>query len=136
MIPVHLDRVWGSIFSFKDGRFFWKWPKHFLYPVTVTFGEPLPATHPGLGSAHALLEMGAEAFAVRRKKSDLVPTAFIRTAKRRWFRFCMADSLGRELTFGAALTASLMLAKRFRRDYRDQQRDRRAAAGLGRRRRW
>ena len=29
IIPVHLDRVWGSIFSFKDGKFFWKWPKRF-----------------------------------------------------------------------------------------------------------
>ena len=26
IIPVYLDRVWGSIFSFKGGRFFWKWP--------------------------------------------------------------------------------------------------------------
>ena len=24
IIPVYLDRVWGSIFSFKGGRFFWK----------------------------------------------------------------------------------------------------------------
>ncbi len=27
VIPVHLDQVWGSIFSFKDGKFFWKWPR-------------------------------------------------------------------------------------------------------------
>ena len=26
IVPVYLDRVWGSIFSFKGGRFFWKWP--------------------------------------------------------------------------------------------------------------
>src|SRR5689334_7557899 len=25
VIPVSLDRVWGSVFSFKGGRFFWKW---------------------------------------------------------------------------------------------------------------
>jgi acyl-[acyl-carrier-protein]-phospholipid O-acyltransferase / long-chain-fatty-acid--[acyl-carrier-protein] ligase len=121
VIPVHLDQVWGSIFSFKDGKFFWKWPKHLFYPVTITFGKPLPAHARAWDMRTRLLEMGAEAFAVRRKKSDLVPTAFLRTAKRRWFRFAMADSTGRELTFGAALTASLMLAKRFRRDYRDQQ---------------
>src|SRR5215470_5841135 len=44
VIPVHLDRVWGSIFSFKDGRFFWKWPQRLPYPVTVSFGAPLPST--------------------------------------------------------------------------------------------
>jgi len=44
VIPVHLGRVWGSIFSFKDGRFFWKWPRRLPYPVTVSFGAPLPST--------------------------------------------------------------------------------------------
>jgi len=27
IIPVHLDRLWGSIFSFERGKFFWKLPK-------------------------------------------------------------------------------------------------------------
>src|SRR5438093_2097707 len=44
VIPVHLDRVWGSIFSFKDGRFLWKRPQQLPYPVTVSFGAPLPST--------------------------------------------------------------------------------------------
>ncbi len=44
LIPVHLDQVWGSIFSFKEGRFFWKWPRRIPYPVTVSFGHPLPST--------------------------------------------------------------------------------------------
>ena len=44
IIPVHLDRLWGSIFSFERGRFFWKWPKRIPYPVTVSFGAPMPAT--------------------------------------------------------------------------------------------
>ncbi|HAY80662.1 MAG TPA: acyl-[ACP]--phospholipid O-acyltransferase, partial [Planctomycetaceae bacterium] len=26
VIPVYLDELWGSIFSFNKGRFFWKWP--------------------------------------------------------------------------------------------------------------
>ncbi|MEK7307158.1 MAG: MFS transporter, partial [Nitrospirota bacterium] len=27
VIPVHLDGLWGSIFSFKGRQFFWKWPE-------------------------------------------------------------------------------------------------------------
>ena len=27
IIPVALDGVWGSIFSFERGRFLWKWPR-------------------------------------------------------------------------------------------------------------
>ncbi|MDQ7247337.1 acyl-[ACP]--phospholipid O-acyltransferase [Dongia sedimenti] len=122
VIPVHLDQVWGSIFSFKDGKFFWKWPKRFFYPVTITFGAPLPATTRAGELRTRLLELGAEAFDHRRTTRDLVPVRVIRTAKRCWFRFCMADSLGRELTFGAMLTASLMLAKWFRRARPEEER--------------
>ncbi|WP_395017792.1 acyl-[ACP]--phospholipid O-acyltransferase [Dongia sp.] len=116
VIPVHLDQVWGSIFSFKDGKFFWKWPKRFFYPVTITFGAPLPSTTRAWELRTRLLELGAEAFDHRRTTRDLVPVRVIHTAKKNWFRFCMADSLGREMTFGAMLTASLMLAKWFKRE--------------------
>ena len=42
IIPVALDGVWGSIFSFEKGRFLWKLPRRIPYRVTVNFGEPLP----------------------------------------------------------------------------------------------
>jgi acyl-[acyl-carrier-protein]-phospholipid O-acyltransferase/long-chain-fatty-acid--[acyl-carrier-protein] ligase len=42
IVPVALVGVWGSIFSFERGKFFWKWPRHIFYPVTVRFGNPLP----------------------------------------------------------------------------------------------
>jgi acyl-[acyl-carrier-protein]-phospholipid O-acyltransferase/long-chain-fatty-acid--[acyl-carrier-protein] ligase len=42
VVPVALVGVWGSIFSFERGKFFWKWPRHVFYPVTVRFGNPLP----------------------------------------------------------------------------------------------
>ncbi|MBL9114393.1 MAG: MFS transporter [Verrucomicrobiaceae bacterium] len=46
-VPVWLDGLWGSIFSWKDGRVFTKWPKKLRYPVVVKFGpvlEPREAT--------------------------------------------------------------------------------------------
>jgi acyl-[acyl-carrier-protein]-phospholipid O-acyltransferase/long-chain-fatty-acid--[acyl-carrier-protein] ligase len=44
VVPVALVGVWGSIFSFERGKFFWKWPRHIFYPVTVRYGRPLPPT--------------------------------------------------------------------------------------------
>lgn len=52
---------------------------------------------------------------------DTLGRAFVRTAKRRWSAFCMADSTGRELTYGRALTASLLLSKIIRARAADQQ---------------
>jgi acyl-[acyl-carrier-protein]-phospholipid O-acyltransferase/long-chain-fatty-acid--[acyl-carrier-protein] ligase len=50
---------------------------------------------------------------------DTLATRFVRTAKSRWSSFCMADSTGRELTFGRALVGSLLLARAIRRHTRD-----------------
>ena len=43
VVPVCLDGVWGSIFSFERGRFFGKLPRSIPYPVTVSYGEPISA---------------------------------------------------------------------------------------------
>ncbi|HXF09581.1 MAG TPA: MFS transporter, partial [Desulfuromonadaceae bacterium] len=44
IVPIALVGVWGSIFSFEGGKFFWKWPKQFPYHVAVRYGKPLPPT--------------------------------------------------------------------------------------------
>src|SRR5205823_13711296 len=60
IVPVYLDRVWGSVFSFKGGRFFWKWPIRVPYPVTVAFGEPLPSSTTSAEARLAIMELGAQ----------------------------------------------------------------------------
>jgi acyl-[acyl-carrier-protein]-phospholipid O-acyltransferase / long-chain-fatty-acid--[acyl-carrier-protein] ligase len=42
IVMVHLDGLWGSIFSFEGGRWFFKWPRPWRRRVTVTFSRPLP----------------------------------------------------------------------------------------------
>jgi acyl-[acyl-carrier-protein]-phospholipid O-acyltransferase/long-chain-fatty-acid--[acyl-carrier-protein] ligase len=44
IVPIALVGLWGSIFSFAGGKFFWKRPKQFPYHATVRFGHPLPPT--------------------------------------------------------------------------------------------
>ena len=46
---------------------------------------------------------------------DTLGSRFLHTAKRRWSSLAIADSTGRELTFGRALVASLLLARVIRR---------------------
>ncbi len=43
IIPAHLDGLWGSIFSFSEGKLIWKWPRKFPYPVRIRFGAALAA---------------------------------------------------------------------------------------------
>jgi len=44
IIPVLLDNVWGSIFSFERGKFLWKRPYLSHRPVIVSYGRPMPST--------------------------------------------------------------------------------------------
>ncbi|MBI1912316.1 MAG: MFS transporter [Deltaproteobacteria bacterium] len=120
VIPVHLDRVWGSIFSFKNGKFFWKIPTHFPYPVTVSFGKPLKSTATAQETRQAITELASEAVEHRRSHTDMLHLKFIKMAKRHWFSFCMADSTGKELSWGKALIGSILLSKGLRKKRRDE----------------
>ncbi len=115
IIPVHLDQLWGSVFSFKGGRFFWKRPEKLFYPVTVSFGAPLPPSATVQQVRNAVLELESNAVALRAGSAALLHARFIENAKRRWFSFCMADTTGVELTCGKALIGALMLSKWLRR---------------------
>ncbi len=121
VIPVHLDRVWGSIFSFEGGRFLWKWPRRVPLPVTVSFGKPLPATTTAFEVRQAILELGSEAVKHRRTAADLLHLRFLRSARQRWQAACVADSSGATLSFGRTLVGSLALAGWFRRHRRDDR---------------
>ena len=41
VVPVYLGGLWGSIFSYKGGKFFWKLPRRWRYPVSIRFGPPI-----------------------------------------------------------------------------------------------
>jgi acyl-[acyl-carrier-protein]-phospholipid O-acyltransferase/long-chain-fatty-acid--[acyl-carrier-protein] ligase len=114
VVPVCLDRLWGSIFSFKRGRFFWKWPERLPYPVTVAFGAPL-RRHVGAATARlALMELASRTIETRLDAagtSRLLHRQFARNARRRWRALCMSDSTGRRLTRGRTLTGGVLLAR-------------------------
>ena len=92
IVPVHLDSVWGSIFSFSGGKAFFKWPKSIPYRVTVTFGKPLPPTATAFEVRQAILELAATAFERRLADSPPLPLRFARQQKRCLFRAGVADA--------------------------------------------
>jgi acyl-[acyl-carrier-protein]-phospholipid O-acyltransferase/long-chain-fatty-acid--[acyl-carrier-protein] ligase len=112
IIPVSLDGVWGSIFSFADGKFVWKWPRQIPYPVAVTFGAPMPPTAPPMEVRQAVQELQSEAWAMRKGRMQTLHCAFIQTARCNWSRPAMADSTGASVTFGQALTRTIFIARR------------------------
>src|SRR5262249_20429591 len=72
IVPVYLDRVWGSIFSFKGGKFFWKRPLSIPYPVTVAFGAPMPSTTTAAQARLALMTLGSSIALNRRPANEVL----------------------------------------------------------------
>lgn len=121
VIPVQLDRVWGSIFSFKGGRFGWKWPRRVPYPVTVSIGKPLPASTSAFEIRQTIQELGAEAFVHRRPELEPLHRAFVRTARRLGSRPAIADSTGAKRSFKDVLVRGILVARALRDKWRDQE---------------
>jgi acyl-[acyl-carrier-protein]-phospholipid O-acyltransferase/long-chain-fatty-acid--[acyl-carrier-protein] ligase len=114
IIPVNLDGVWGSIFSFERGRFLWKMPRRIPYRVTVSFGEPMAPSSTAVEVRAAVQELQATAFELRKSSMETLDRAFIRTARQRPWRFFMADAKTPRVSFGSALNKTIYIARRLR----------------------
>jgi acyl-[acyl-carrier-protein]-phospholipid O-acyltransferase/long-chain-fatty-acid--[acyl-carrier-protein] ligase len=112
IVPVFLDGVWGSIFSYERGRLLLKRPR-LPGRIRVVFGEPMPASSRAPDVRRRMQELSAEAFAARKAEQQPLPFAIVRTARRFRRRPFVDDAAGRRLTFGEALSGALALRARW-----------------------
>lgn len=121
IIPVNLDGVWGSIFSYERGRFLWKFPRHPLSPVTVSFGKPMDARSAPFQVRQAVQQLNTDSWHHRRRSMALLYRLFVRTARLHPLRFAMADARVPGMRFGSALMRSVFLARRLAPVWRGQE---------------
>jgi len=120
IVPMNLDGVWGSIFSFERGRFLWKMPHHIPYHVTVSFGKPMPPTSTAIAVRAAVQELQAVAFEARKPRMRTLDRAFVHTARLHPLQFFMADGKTPRVSFASALVKTVFIARRLRRQVGDQ----------------
>ena len=119
VVPVWLDQLWGSIFSFQGGKFFRKLPKRIPYPVTIAFGKPLEADAADIARVREeLLKLGELCFSRRPALDRHLAEPCIRGLKRRPFATAVIDgldhsALSRSKLLGAAVALSRYLRKEF-----------------------
>lgn len=111
VVPVHIDREWGNIFGAEHGRLFFRWPRRIPYRVTVHFSAALPATSSAFEVRQTLALRAASTAGHCDGVQQPLPTAFLDCARRNWSRLAMADSAGRELTFGKTLIGALLFRR-------------------------
>ncbi|MCI0458639.1 MAG: MFS transporter, partial [Gemmataceae bacterium] len=111
IIPVYMDRIWGSIFSASGGRFLFKLPQRIPYPVTVCFDTPLPAGTPIAEIRRAVQELGETAWSFRKPDQRPLHHDFIRMVRRNPFAFAFADVTRPRLNRLQALAGAIALAR-------------------------
>ena len=124
VVPVWLDQLWGSIFSFQGGRFFTKLPKAIPYRVTVAFGKPLSADEADIAAVREqLLKLGEFCYSQRPVFRGHIGQAALRGLKRHRFRTGLVDGMdGSKLVRGKVLGVAMTLARHLQKTYPDQQR--------------
>jgi len=121
IVPVNLDGVWGSIFSYERGRFLWKWPRRIPYSVTVSFGRPMPSTSTPFEVRQSVQELQTDAFQYGRDRLRTLGRSLIHTAHRSPWRFAMGDARRPRMNWGAALLSSIFLARRLKATWEGQE---------------
>ncbi len=110
IIPVYIGGTWGSVFShYYDTRPAMRQVR-LRYPVSIRFGKPMPAASKAWQVRRAVMELSAESFDDRRSPRRTIGRAWVRTARRHWGCLAMTDTTGKSVTYGKALTGSLILA--------------------------
>jgi acyl-[acyl-carrier-protein]-phospholipid O-acyltransferase / long-chain-fatty-acid--[acyl-carrier-protein] ligase len=114
IIPVNVEGVWNSIFSYERGRCFWKWPKQLTAPVTVGFGKPLGAGTTTVEVRQAVQELSSDAWQDLKEWMEPLHRSFIRTARRHPLRFAMGDARMPRMNCLNALARAIYVGRRLR----------------------
>ncbi|HEY0370146.1 MAG TPA: 1-acyl-sn-glycerol-3-phosphate acyltransferase, partial [Chthoniobacterales bacterium] len=118
VVPVFLDQLWGSIFSYQGGRFFTKWPRQIPYRVTVAFGRPIPPNECGIATLREeLLKLGEACYSDRPILRGHLARAALRGLKEYPFRTAIIDGIDdSRISRGKVLGVALALSRHLRRN--------------------
>jgi acyl-[acyl-carrier-protein]-phospholipid O-acyltransferase / long-chain-fatty-acid--[acyl-carrier-protein] ligase len=121
IIPVALDGVLGGPLSFHRGRMVHLLTAHCPHPVTVSFGQPMPATAAPFAVREAVQELQVEAWKFRRARMQPLHRHVIRMAREHPRRFAITDPTSGKINFATVLVKTVFLARRLKKIWAGQR---------------
>ncbi len=116
VVPIWVEGMWGSLFSFSGGRFFFKWPTNFRRKLKCHIGKPIPGDESAELMRSKLQDLCAAATIENRKSFPVLASSLMRAWKKKGRGLQAADSLGIELTGRQILIRTLALRRCLRRE--------------------
>jgi acyl-[acyl-carrier-protein]-phospholipid O-acyltransferase/long-chain-fatty-acid--[acyl-carrier-protein] ligase len=121
IIPTYIGGLWGSILSHYHGKILGALPRKLPYPVGIHFGEPMPADASAQNLRLRIEELAVDFYNAKKQKRLSLGERFVKSARRHWFKPCMSDTMGKKLSFGKTLIASVALADKLKSQTADQK---------------
>lgn len=109
VVPVALDRLWGSIFSYKGGRAFLKIPSRLPYKVDVSVGEPMAPDTTAFQARQRIQEQIAGLRIERQGRRGSLAWRFLKDSRSHASHGAIVDSTGTELSFRKLLIGALCM---------------------------
>lgn len=111
IIPAWIDGLWGHPLSMKGGKLGGCWERWFRPRVSVTIGEPVTGPLAPEALQAKVMKLASEAAIDRREAHDTLGRRFVAAARSRWNALGVADSSGKQLTFGEALIGAQLIRR-------------------------
>ena len=121
ILPFYLRGLWGSRFSRSSTRLRETRRSRLRTDVIVAFGAPLPMDTPAHVLKQRVFDLSIDTWERHTRRLDPIPLAWLRTAKSRGGRLCLADAQGGMALSGRkTLTAVLAFSRLIRRHSPEQ----------------
>lgn len=120
ILPVHLDRAWGSVLAPLRGKLF-RLPTRIPVPITVSFGKPLAETASTAEIRQQIQELAEAATALRAEDYKPLHHSFVSLARRRPWGLLFTDATGRRLSYWKGLVGGVAMARALRGPWKDQE---------------
>lgn len=111
IIPAWIEGLWGHPLSMKGGKLAGSWDRWFRPRVTVIVGEPVIGPIAPEALRAKVMELACQAASDMRLPSDTIGRRFVKAARAQWNALGVADSFGKELTFGKTLIGAQLLRR-------------------------
>lgn len=124
VVPVAHDGLWGSVFSYSEGRYLFKWPRVRRTAVCVAWGEPVPAAEATAARVRrSLLALGQRAFEERPQLRRHLGREVIRALCRRPGHVELVDrtTTRREITAAQMVGVAAALGLHLRRTVKERR---------------
>jgi acyl-[acyl-carrier-protein]-phospholipid O-acyltransferase/long-chain-fatty-acid--[acyl-carrier-protein] ligase len=110
VVPCHIDEMWGSIFSYKNGKVLNHLPTSMRRPLSMHIGQPIyPKSK--FDIFQAMQRLSTESVDHRVGRFVSAPEQLIKKCKQAKFRIKICDSTGQSEKGGTLITKALVLRR-------------------------